>query len=44
MKRVSASGDSLRPFNSNAASAGERVSEFTAEITVEMAMVSANCL
>jgi hypothetical protein len=32
------------PLSSSAASAGERVSELTAEITVEMAMVSANCL
>ena len=31
-------------LSSNAASAGESVSELIAEITVEMAMVSANCL
>lgn len=31
-------------FNSRAASAGESVSELMAEITVEMAMVTANCL
>jgi len=30
-------------LSSTAASAGERVSELNAEITVEMAMVSANC-
>ena len=31
-------------FSSRAASAGDSVSELTAEITVEMAMVIANCL
>jgi hypothetical protein len=30
-------------FSSNAASAGDSVSELMAEITVEIAMVSANC-
>ncbi|MNN48809.1 hypothetical protein D3C81_1633080 [compost metagenome] len=31
-------------LSSTAASAGDRVSELNAEITVEMAMVNANCL
>ncbi|MNP65476.1 hypothetical protein D3C76_1610670 [compost metagenome] len=31
-------------FSSTAARAGDRVSELNAEITVEMAMVRANCL
>jgi hypothetical protein len=31
-------------FSRRAASAGDRVSELIAEITVEMAMVTANCL
>jgi hypothetical protein len=44
MNRVSASGESLRPLRRSAASAGESVSELTAEITVEIAIVSANCL
>ncbi len=42
--RVTASGASARPFNSQADSAGDSVSEFTAEMSVEMAMVTANCL
>ena len=44
MPRVSASFGSSRPFSSRAARAGESVSELTAEITVEMAIVTANCL
>ena len=35
---------SFRPFSNRRLSAGDSVSEFTAEITVEIAMVSANCL
>ncbi len=44
MPRVSQSFGSSWPFSSNAASAGESVSELNAEITVEMAMFIANCL
>ncbi|MNY66717.1 hypothetical protein D3C86_2041890 [compost metagenome] len=32
------------PLSSTAANAGDRVRELKAEITVEMAMVNANCL
>ena len=42
MTRVSASGFAPCGFNKTAASAGDRVRELNAEITVEMAMVSAN--
>ena len=42
--RVSASFGAACDLSSSAASAGERVSELIAEMTVEIAMVSANCL
>ena len=42
MPRVSASFGASWPFSSNAARAGDKVSELIAEITVEMAIVSAN--
>ena len=42
MTRVSASGGAPRSLSSMAASAGDSVSELTAEITVEIAMVTAN--
>ncbi len=42
MPRVSASLGASWLFSSKAASAGDSVSELNAEITVEMAMVSAN--
>ena len=44
MKRVSRSGSASWLRSSTAASAGDRVSELKVEITVEMAMVMANCL
>ena len=44
MPRVSASGFAPCGLSSTAASAGDSVSELNAEITVEMAMVSANWL
>ena len=44
MMRVSTSGFASWPLSSSAASAGDSVSELKAEITVEMAMVIANCL
>src|SRR5690606_14233664 len=44
MARVSQSGLSWWPLSSRADSAGDKVSELNAEITVEMAMVMANCL
>ena len=44
MPRVSASLGAWWSFSSMAARAGDSVSELMAEITVEMAMVSANCL
>ena len=44
MARVSASFGASWPFSSKAASAGDNVSELKAEITVEIATVSANCL
>ncbi|MNV34907.1 hypothetical protein D3C71_1263410 [compost metagenome] len=42
--RVSASLGSLWPLSSSADRAGDSVSELIAEITVEIAMVTANCL
>ena len=42
MPRVRASLGSWWPFSSSALSAGDKVSELMAEITVEMAMVTAN--
>ena len=42
MTRDRRSGRTPWGFSSTAASAGERVSELKAEITVEMAIVSAN--
>ena len=44
MSRVGASGAAPCGLSSRAASAGDRVSELIAEITVEMAIVTANCL
>ncbi len=44
MPRVSQSGLSWWLLSSRADKAGDRVSELKAEITVEMAMVMANCL
>ena len=44
MPRVSASLGASWLLSSSAASAGDSVSELIAEITVEIAMVSANCL
>ena len=44
MPRVSASLGWSWPRRSRAASAGDSVSELIAEITVEIAMVTANCL
>src|SRR3546814_20377881 len=44
MPRVSQSGLSWCPLSSRADSAGDRVRELNAEITVEMAIVMANCL
>src|SRR5690606_24546221 len=44
MPRVSMSGLSWWPLSSRADSAGDSVRELKAEITVEMAMVMANCL
>jgi hypothetical protein len=44
MPRVSQSGLSWWLLSRMADSAGDRVSELKAEITVEMAMVMANCL
>jgi hypothetical protein len=44
MTRASASRGAPCGCSSLAASAGDRVSELMAEITVEMAMVTANCL
>ena len=44
MPRVSASFGASWAFSSSAASAGDSVSELKAEITVEIAIVSANCL
>ncbi len=44
MPRVSASFGASWDFSSTAASAGDSVSELNAEITVEIATVSANCL
>ena len=44
MPRVSASGRAPCGLSSSAASAGLSVSELIAEITVEIAIVSANCL
>ncbi|MNY71124.1 hypothetical protein D3C86_2093980 [compost metagenome] len=44
MPRVSASLGSLWPLSSKALSAGDRVNELIAEITVEIAIVTANCL
>ena len=44
MPRVSASGCAPCGLSSTAASAGDSVSELNAEMTVEMAMVSANWL
>ena len=44
MIRVRRSGRAWCPFSNRAESAGESVSELIAEITVEMAMVRANCL
>jgi hypothetical protein len=44
MPRVSASFGASWPLSSRAASAGDIVSEFTAEMTVDIAIVSANCL
>lgn len=44
MMIVSLSFGSLCPFSRRADRAGDSVSELTAEITVEIAMVSANCL
>ena len=42
MLRVSASFGSSRPFSSSAESAGAKASELITEITVEIAIVSAN--
>ena len=44
MARVSQSFGASWPLSSSAASAGDKVSELIAEITVEIAMVSANWL
>gem|GEM_PF-6624461 len=44
MTRVKASFGASCSRRSLAASAGDRVSELTAEITVEIAIVTANCL
>ena len=44
MPRVSASGRAPCGLSSSADSAGLSVSELIAEITVEIAIVSANCL
>ena len=44
MPRVRASFGASWDFSSNAASAGDSVNELNAEITVEIATVSANCL
>ena len=44
MARVSQSCFASRGRSSNALSAGERVSELNAEITVLIAIVTANCL
>ena len=44
MMRVGRSFSASCGRSSLAASAGDRVSELIAEITVEMAMVTANCL
>jgi hypothetical protein len=44
MTRVSASLGASWPFSSSAANAGDSVSELIAEITVEIAIVTANCL
>ncbi len=44
MKRDRRSGCAPSGFSSSAARAGERVRELNAEITVEIAIVSANCL
>ena len=44
MPRVSASGCAPCGLSSSADSAGLSVSELIAEITVEIAIVSANCL
>ena len=44
MPRVSASLGWSWPFSSRAASAGDSVSELMAEMTVLIAIVTANCL
>ena len=44
MPRANTSLGALWPLSNCAASAGDKVSELTAEITVEIAMVTANCL
>ncbi len=44
MPRVKASFGASWDFSSNAAKAGDSVNELNAEITVEIATVSANCL